>query len=137
VLRWLSIAEGNRWGSHHLLGWSGNKSLASWLPNRFKMNRAGLFPFEVDLEPVIAALTHAKRGKFDCSLSDKIAITNIFIKNFEVHVVPDVLDINFEELVGPFGIFAGVLHGFSTDALLACIYYDVGVHLTERLGIAR
>ena len=111
--------------------------MASWLPNRFEVDRTGLLSLEVDLEPIITTLSHAKRGKFDCGLSNKIAITHVFVKNFEVHVIADVLDIDLEKLVGPFRCFAGVLHGLCTDALLASVDHDVGVHLAESLGVAR
>ncbi len=117
------------------MGWSYDKGLTSWLPNRFQMDCASFLAFKVDLEPVVTSLAIAKRSKFDCSLSDKITVTHILVKNFEVHVVPDILDVDFEKFIGPFGIFARILHRLGTDALLASVDHNVGVHLTEGLGV--
>jgi len=54
-----------------------------------------------------------------------------------MHIVADVLDIDSEGLIGPFGGFAGILHRFGANALLTSVYYDVGVHLAEGFGVAR
>ena len=137
MLGWLAIAERNGWWSHHLLGRSCDECLARWLPNRFQMDCASFLAFKVDLEPIVASLAHAKRGEFDRGLSDKIAVTHVFVKNFEMHIITDILNIDFEKFVAPFGIFARILHGLGADALLASVDHNVGVHLTEGLGVTR
>lgn len=136
MLGWLAIAERNWWWSHHLLGRSYNECLASWLPNRFQMNRSSFLAFKVDLEPIVASLAHAKRGEFDRGLADEIAVTHVFVKNFEMHIITDILNIDFERFVAPFGIFTRILHSLGADALLASVDHNVGIHFAEGLGVA-
>ena len=101
------------------------------------MDCASWLAFKVDFEPIVASLAYAKRGEFDRGFSDEIAVTHVFVKNFEMHIITDILDIDFEKFVGPFGIFACVLLGLGADALLASVDHNVGVHLAEGLGVTR
>jgi hypothetical protein len=101
------------------------------------VNSTGFLSFEVDLEPIITTLSIAKRGEFDCGLTNKVTIDDIFVENFKMHIVSDVFYIDNEKLIRPFGIFAGVLHGLGAYALLSSVNNNIGIHLAEGFSIAR
>jgi hypothetical protein len=96
---WLAIAVGDGWWSQQLLSGSCLERLTSWLPNRFQMDCTGFLSLKVDLVPIIRSLSHAERGEFDCGFSNQVTIDNIFVEHFKVHVVSDVFDVDFEELI--------------------------------------
>lgn len=101
------------------------------LPLGPKMDSASLFTLKLDFEPFIETTVDRQRAEFDNVASDKITVTRIFVKDFYLHIISDILDVDFEELVVPLGSFTLILGSLGSDALHPGVANHVGIHLSE------
>ncbi len=89
----------------------------------------------LNFEPLINAIAHAKRRKFDSIFANDFRAGDIFIEDLQMEVVANVLNVNVHALV-PFRSFTLILGRFSSDTLFASIDDHIRVHLAKSLCIS-
>jgi hypothetical protein len=109
--------------------------LAIRVPLGSKMDGASLSAFVLNFEPLIKARANTEGRNLYSVLTNQFRASDILIETLQMNVIADILHVNFEALV-PSGGLALVLGGFSSDALLAGVDNDVGVHLAECFGVS-
>jgi len=127
------------WSGGHLLRMSSLLGCCTRLscggPLTSKMDLASSLTLISNREPLIQASGNADRGQLHLAGTNSVVGSNIFIEDFDGHVVSDVLDIDFEHLVPLRGLACVLLH-LGLVALLSVLNDTEGVHLAEELSVA-
>ena len=99
------------------------------------MNLARLLALEMDREPFIDSVSDAETGKFERSLANQIACSDIFVQNLDFKIIADILDVEVESLLPSWGL-SSALESSSTELLHARLHHTVRIHLTEELSVS-
>ncbi len=133
---WLTITVSYRGNRQRLTHGNCNKHLASRVPLTLDVDNTCSPTFVLDFIPHIKSTVHAQGAQFYVGLADEITVARIFIKNFQMHIVADVLDVEIELFIVPSGVFAFIHGSLSSEALHSHVYHTVGVHLADSFGVA-
>ena len=82
------------------------------------MNLTRLLALEMDGEPFINSVSDTKTGKFERSLANQIACSDIFIQNLDFKIIADILDVEVESLLPSWGL-SGALERSGAELLHA------------------
>ena len=134
--RWLTIPVSYRGDRQRLTHGNCNKHLASRVPLTLDVDNSCSPTFVLDFIPLIKSPVHAQGAQLYVGLADQITVARIFIKNFQMHVVADVLDVEIELLIVPSRVFAFVHSSLGSEALHSHVDHTVGVHLADSFGVA-
>jgi hypothetical protein len=133
---WLTITVSYRGNRQRLTHGNCNKHLASRVPLTLDVDNTCSPTFVLDFIPLIKSPVHAQGAELYVGLADEITVARIFIKNFQMHIVADVLDVEIELFIVPSGVFAFIHGSLSSEALHSHVYHTVGVHLADSFGVA-
>ena len=90
----------------------------------------------LNFKPLVDTTPISESGQFNDSFSDGFAADNIVVSALNLNIIPQVFDIDIEELILPFGSLALVLADRGLPLLFAGFHCDEGVHLAQLFHIA-
>ena len=99
------------------------------------MNLTSGLTLESDGKPFVHTSRKAERRAFNLSGANSIVVSDVFIKNFDPHIVSDILYIKLVSLV-PYRCLACVILYGGLIPLLPVLNDTERVHLAKELGIA-
>ena len=94
------------------------------------------FSFVLDVVPLINAAVDREGRHLDSSAADSIVLADIFILDYKLDIVSNVLDVYNPEFVFPLRSLTGALKDFGLVSLLSVFKDDIGIHLADEFGVA-